>query len=60
MQEQQVVEQIRDGVQRLVEGTMDKAEWATFLAKSTEELDELAAEKRSADFWSHYNSTCYY
>lgn len=61
MQAQDVAQQIRDEVQRWVEGKVDPAEFEAFIKTSNAALDKLTAEKeKSAEFWEKYNSTCYY
>lgn len=55
-----VAEQVKVGVEKLLAGEMSAEDFETFVKESNEKLDALAAEKRSAEFWSRYNSTCYY
>lgn len=49
MSEQQIIEQIKDGVQRLVDGKMDRAEFQEFIKTSNTALDQLMVEKAVVD-----------
>ena len=60
LSEYEVCKDIEAGVKRLVDGKMSKSEYNKFITESNKKLDEVKAEKRSAEFWEKYNSTCYY
>jgi hypothetical protein len=49
LDQQKVCENVKVGVERLMAGQMSAAEFETFVAKSTQELDELIATKAKAD-----------
>ena len=61
MQEQEVVQQIRDTVERWTEGKVDAKTFDAFLSESNKKLDAIKAQKeRSAEFWQKYEATCFY
>ena len=59
MQEQQIVEQVRDTIQRWVDGKVSQADFDEFLAQANRDLDALKAEKkrRADEDWFRYSTT---
>lgn len=61
LSQQEVLENIKDTVQRWVEGKVDKKAFDEFLTKADRDLDKIKVEKeKSAEFWRDYNARCYY
>jgi acyl carrier protein len=59
MSEQQIAEQIKDTVQRWLDGKVDNKTFDDFIKTSNAALDQLAAEKKKKadEAWWRYSTT---
>jgi hypothetical protein len=61
MQEAQIAEQVRDTIQRWIDGEVDAKTFETFLADSNAKLDDLKAAKAAEDDrWFRISTSFYY
>jgi hypothetical protein len=59
MSEQQIAEQVRDTIQRWVDGKIPQAEFDKFLDQANRDLDALSTEKKKKadEQWWRYSTT---